>query len=130
MNRSLRAGARLAALVLVASCLAGCSVENRYNDEGDQIPRSDMEHTRPSTWEDAEVVDDTHIRVAFWGGLDECFGHDVEVKETAGTITISLSTGWLPRSEQVCNLPGVKYTTLVETSDPIGDREIIDGNAG
>lgn len=128
MSTSLRAAARVATLVLAIGFLAGCSAENSYNEEGDQAPRSDLDDTRPSAWENAEVVDETHIRVEFFGGVDDCYGHDVDFEETASTITISLYAGRLPRNYEGCNALAVKYTTLVETQQPIGDREIIYGN--
>lgn len=62
------------------------------------------------------------------GGADDCYGHGIDVEETASTITISLYTGWLPRNYGGCNAAALEYTTLVETEQPTGDRKIIDGN--
>jgi hypothetical protein len=133
MTRPLHSRRRLAALALATLLLAGCAEEkpeNRYSAEGDQAPRSDLLEATPTAWEHADVVDDTHVRVTFEGGTDACPGHDVEVQETAGTVTITLSTGWLPGIDGGCSAQAVEYTTLVETEQPIGDREIVDGTAG
>lgn len=119
---------RAAALLLAAALLAGCSPDVEYNDHGDQVPQPELSEARPTAWHEAEIVDETHIRVTFWGGVDDCFGHLVEVEETDSSITISLATGGLPRNREACILPAVEYTTLIETEQPIGDREIIDGN--
>lgn len=129
MSRLLHIRSRLAALGVAVLLLAGCSATNSYSDAGDQIPQSGLVDALPAAWESAEIVDDTHIRVTFQGGVDDCYGHDVEVEETASTVTISLSTGGLPRHVGGCDAPLLEYTTLVETEQPVGDRAIIDGHA-
>lgn len=129
MGRLRRPSPRLAVLGAAVLLLAGCSATTSYSDAGDQIPQSNLVDALPTAWEGTEVVDDTHIRVTFMGGVDDCYGHDVEVEETVSTVTISLSTGGLPRHIGGCDAPLLEYTTLVETEQSVGDRTIIDGHA-
>lgn len=129
MNRSRQGSRRLAGLLFLIAVLAGCSTDNRYTDQGDQLPRSDLADTRPSTWNDVEIVDDTYLRATFWGGVDDCWGHDIEVDETTSAVTISLVTGAIPRAWEGCDGLAVEHTTLVEIAEPLGEREILDGNA-
>ncbi|MGP9682436.1 MULTISPECIES: hypothetical protein [unclassified Brachybacterium] len=129
MSRLLHTRSRLTALGAALLLLAGCSATTSYSDAGDQLPQSDLVDALPTAWESTEIVDDTHIRVTFLGGVDDCYGHDVDVEETASSITISVSTGGLPRHIGGCDAPLLEYTTLVETEQPVGDRTIIDGHA-
>lgn len=129
MGRLRRSRSRLAALGVAVLLLAGCSATTSYSDAGDQLPQSDLVDALPTAWEGTEIVDDTHIRVTFMGGVDDCYGHDVDVEETTGTITILVSTGGLPRHIGGCDAPLLEYTTLVETEQSVGDRTIIDGHA-
>lgn len=101
----------------------------RYSDQGDQLPRSDLSHARPISWNEVEIVDDTHLRVTFWSGVDGCWGHDIEVDETTSAVTISLVTGAIPRAWEGCDGLAVEHTTLVEIAEPLGGRKIVDGNA-
>lgn len=129
MHRSGQGRRRLAGLVLLVAVLAGCSTDNRYTDQGAQLPRSDLSHARPISWNEVEIVDDTHLRVTFWSGVDGCWGHDIEVDETTSAVTISLVTGAIPRAWEGCDGRAVEHTTLVEIAEPLGGRKIVDGNA-
>src|SRR5688500_11528341 len=50
-------------------------------------PRQGLGDVVPHIWDRAKATDPTHVRVEFYGGVEECEGLDrVEVDETAETV--------------------------------------------
>ena len=92
-------------------------------------PRQGLVDVVPHIWDRAKATDPMHVRVEFYGGVEECEGLDrVEVDETAETVTITLYTGRVPSAE-VCIEIAVLKAITVDLDAPLGDREIIDGAA-
>jgi hypothetical protein len=92
-------------------------------------PRSGMEDVRPRPFDEAEAIDDSTVEVRFWSGVEPCYVLDsVEVEETDETVTITLFEGSEPTDEDVaCIEIAVWKATHVELSEPLGDRDIVDG---
>lgn len=128
-------------IVLLASALAGCtavpSVER--NEQGDRLPQDGLVNQRISSWSAPEpadaIIDDTHLRINIsYGEPTPCDGFNVIVDETSEVIAVTLLYGKIPDKANDCvsergiiDMAATLDTITVETRDPIGDREIIDG---
>lgn len=130
-------GATLLTTLALTSCaqppLPASIPKSEHNAAGDLIPYSGIENKRASAWRNAEVVDDTNIRIRFGTGpAPDCFKYDAEVVETPETITITLFSGWIPNSDSLCpdrilDASNHIEKIAVETKEPINGRTIIDG---
>jgi hypothetical protein len=81
----------------------------------------------PAEWTDPVVSDDERsVTVSFTGG--HCDDPEAEVEETAEQVTISVHNvdDWFIRG---CDDVGVPKEISVELDAPLGERELVDGNA-
>ncbi len=94
-------------------------------------PRDGMDNTHTVTWDKAVKRSDSVVRVYFYGGVEPCSVLDsVKVDETGKTITITLRAGADPKHPDAMCIQIAKYKAVdVKLSEPIGDREIVDGSA-
>jgi hypothetical protein len=93
--------------------------------EIDDIPRTDLSQERAVDWQRYELIDEHRIRVFFSAGSKSCYGTRAVVEETESTVEIAVIEGRLPGAPDVCTLIARQASILVETSQPVGDREVI-----
>lgn len=85
---------------------------------------------RRRPFESAVPLGDASVGVRFWGGVAPCdVVGDVDVVETATSITITLYTGREGGPEQACIAIAVYKEVLVNLAAPVAGRTIIDGAA-
>jgi hypothetical protein len=93
-------------------------------------PEPGLVQVRPQPWDSSEVLGPRTVQVTFIGGVEECYGLDrVEVREGPRRVVISVFVGWKPEAE-VCIDLGEFQAARVTLEESVGDREIVDGNAG
>lgn len=118
----------------VVLVLTGCSSPGSDDvvDNQSTLRPDDLRSPEAKPWDKYEVVDNTHIRVWYWGGDWDCYGWSADVVETTDSIKITVLGGMLKGTEdKVCDMGGTKPTydhILLETDSPVGDRKIV--NAG
>ncbi len=91
----------------------------------DDEPRNDMTNERIVEWDQVEAVSETSIRISFTADSESCFGTRAVVKESDVTIAVAVIEGTLPDAPEACTLEARAGSLVVETKEPIGDREII-----
>lgn len=91
----------------------------------DDTPRNDLSQERAVDWQRFELVDDNTIRVFFSAGTESCYGTRAVVEETDEAVEIAVIEGKIPGAPDVCTLIARQASILVETSQPVGDREVI-----
>lgn len=91
-------------------------------------PTPGMEGVHPVEW-DAASMDGTTVEVSWWSGVAPCTVLDrVEVEETEDVVTITLFEGSEPSDEEVgCIMIAQRKRTIVELSEPVGTRDLVDG---
>ena len=93
-------------------------------------PEPGLVDVMPHPWDSAEVLGRRTVQVTFYGGVEECYGLDrVEVRERPTRVVISVFTGRKPGAGvciEIAELQAVRVTL----DRPVGDRKIVDGNAG
>lgn len=134
-------GLSIAAL-LYSGALFGCSTEespdtpvsttsvNTQPEESEVVdiddkPRNDLSQERAVGWQRFELVDENTVRVFFSAGSKSCYGTRAVVEETESTVEIAAIEGKIPGAPDVCTLIARQASILVETSQPVGDREVI-----
>lgn len=138
---------RLIALVAAATLAASCSSGDVPDPHDMAAPRSlapssgesgselltgeplvGAERVRLSGWED---VGDDALRLRFTAGTPECFGAAVDVEESVSEVRVDVRVGSLePMASADCIAIAAASYVDVELDSPIGDREVIDMNAG
>lgn len=93
--------------------------------DADDAHRHDLTEERVIEWNRHEVVSDTEVRVFFMAGSEECYGVRSVVKETETEIHVAVIEGVLPDSPDVCTMEARNASLLVETDQPIDDRQIV-----
>lgn len=117
----------------LTSCAASPPQIER-NEHGDLIPYANVQNAHATSWNETEIVDDTHLRLKFttsqWSACERLGAH---VIETDTSIKITLRFGELPNAEKLCaneskivDMYSKGESILVETTAPIGNRTIID----
>jgi hypothetical protein len=91
-------------------------------------PQPGQENVRPIRWESYEA-DGRTVTIAYWSGVEPCAVLDhVEVEEGDKRVTVTLFEGNSPSDEDVaCIEIAVFKGTVVELSEPLGDRKVVDG---
>jgi len=122
----------VAVLLSVTGCIPGAPESVPENPPPtqrqtprDEQPREDLTEEQVVTWQEAEVVDEYNIRLIFWMGNEHCFGVRPVVRETETEIAIAIITGRLPNSPEVCTAEARQASLVVQTKQPVGDREIV-----
>lgn len=92
--------------------------------------RKDLQNVHPINWDKADVgASDESIRVQFYDGIEDCYGlADVKVDYQKDSIVVSLFGGTVPGA-QICIEIAVLKATIIELTEPVGGRQIVDGNA-
>ncbi len=146
MNRlKPRAAAAAGMTLLMGLLLAGCANsapaamergEQDANGTSDLIAVSSEELDAPSAWpwQRTELIDDTHIRVWFERVPDPtCVRYDVLTQEGSDVVAVTIVKGVLQDCEDNDVSSEAEVAVLdsivVETSDPIRERRIVDGSA-
>lgn len=91
----------------------------------DDEPRNDMTNEHIVEWDQVEAVSETSIRISFTAGSESCFGTRAVVEESDAIIAVAAIEGTLPDASEACTLEARAAFLVVETKEPIGDREII-----
>lgn len=126
-------------IAVLGLALSGCSspddpVTSPVNDDPavtqpgepqDDVPRDDLIQERVVDWDIAEVIDETKIRVTFWAGTHRCFGSRYVVAETNTVIAIAVIEGRLPDAPQACTEEARLASLVVNTRQPVGQRNIV-----
>ncbi len=85
----------------------------------------------PHAWERIEVgEDDRTLTVLYVGGTQDCYQLDrVEVRERPATVTVTVYEGLRPDlpPDAACIEIGVYKAATVVLTEPLGDRELLDG---
>lgn len=146
MLKNRKAGSALIALVATLSLfLTGCSSDKEpppadTDEFGNRVAVDTLHRPAPTTWESVEKVGDRTLRIHFTTITEpNCYRHQPHVTWNEDTIVITLISGVLPDYQDYPTRACIPITEgdwtptieevsmLVETYDPIGDREIIDG---
>lgn len=99
--------------------------EESEDTEIDDTPRNDLSQERAVDWQRFELVDDNSVRVFFSAGSKSCYGTRAVVEETDEAVEIAVIEGRFPGAPDICTLIARQASILVETSQPVGDREVI-----
>lgn len=99
--------------------------EESEDTEIDDTPRNDLSQERAVDWQRFELVDDNSVRVFFSVGSKSCYGTRAVVEETDEAVEIAVIEGRFPGAPDICTLIARQASILVETSQPVGDREVI-----
>jgi hypothetical protein len=92
-------------------------------------PVPGLVHVRPQPLDSTEVLGPRKVQVAFYGGVEDCYGLDrVEVSEGPNRVEITVFVGEKPGSLVCVDLAELQ-ATVVTLERPLGDREIVDGSA-
>lgn len=91
----------------------------------DDTPRNDLSQERAVDWQRFELVDDNSVRVFFSAGSKSCYGTRAVVEETDEAVEIAVIEGRFPGAPDICTLVARQASILVETSQPVGGREVI-----
>lgn len=91
-----------------------------------EVEREDLIDEQPIAWDNAEEVSDTSIRVFFGAGNEHCYGVRSIVQETDTTVEIAVFEGNLPDAPDVCTMELRNTSLLIETEEPVGDRDIVE----
>lgn len=141
LKGQLASGLSIGAL-LCSGALLGCASEGRpdtpvnttsvstqpeesEDTEIDDTPRNDLSQERAVDWQRFELVDDNSVRVFFSAGSKSCYGPRAVVEETDEAVEIAVIEGRFPGAPDICTLIARQASILVETSQPVGDREVI-----
>lgn len=91
-------------------------------------PRQGLANIHPIDWDQADVSDDDRkVRVQFYDGIEECYGlADLKVEYRKDSIVVSLFGGTVPNAG-VCIEIAVLKGVIVELTEAVGGRQIIDG---
>jgi hypothetical protein len=85
-------------------------------------------NVRPQPWDSFKVLDERTVRVAFYNGVDPCYGLDrVEVRETPSHVEITVFLGEKPGDSLVCVDIAELQAVVIALEQPVGNREIVDG---
>lgn len=125
----------MAALLLVSGC-ASFENEGSPPDTGsqspdqnlpgpDDTPRDDLRNEHVVEWQRYEVVDDSTLRVFFTAGSETCYGTRSIIEETDAVVRIATVEGEIPEAPEVCTLVGREASLVIETTKPIGEREVV-----
>jgi hypothetical protein len=92
-------------------------------------PQSGLEALRPAELiAVVETADPNQAQVVFWAGSQECEGLDhVTVDETDEQVAIDVVVGRRVPADTACVDIARRYTTTIELDQPLGDREVVDG---
>lgn len=93
--------------------------------EADETYRTDLVDEWVVEWERYEIIDENSIRFFFTTGPENCFGARAEVEETADAVQIAVIEGRPAGGPEMCTLIARQASIVVETAEPIADREII-----
>src|SRR5690625_2539241 len=138
---------RFLAVVAAATLAAGCggvdvpnpnetaaphSLASNSADSDNELPTGEpllgAEPVKLSGWEE---LDDGVLRLRFSAGTSECFGATVEVEENESEVQVDVRVGTLESMASVdCMTMASASHVDVEIGSPIGEREVIDMNAG
>jgi hypothetical protein len=92
-------------------------------------PVRGLVHVRRQPWESAKVLDPRTVRVAFYNGVEDCYGlARVDVREGPDQVEITVFVGEKPGDSLVCIDIAELQATLVTLEQPVGDREVVDGS--
>lgn len=138
-KRRTPAALALGAFIATSLALSGCApavptIER--GPEGGQLPYSDLEGGYARAWNTSSTIDANRIEIEFDGWSEPtCYRHDVDVVETAVSITITLYSGRLRDAKKLpcsdlINADIPTDTMIIETEDPVGDRKTVDGTPG
>jgi hypothetical protein len=91
-------------------------------------PTPGMADVRPVGWDEA-AVDGAAVEVFWWSGVAPCTVLDrVEVEEDDETVTITLFEGRdASQGDVACIEIAQRKRTVVELSEPVGQRRLVDG---
>jgi hypothetical protein len=91
-------------------------------------PEGNTINPRPVAFEQAEPsADGRSLTIYWWSGVEPCHVLDrVEVKEAAGSVTVTLYEG-PSEPDAICVQIAVRKVTTVELKTPLDDRRIADG---
>jgi hypothetical protein len=85
-------------------------------------------NVRPQPLDSTKVVGPRAVQVAFYGGVEDCYGLDrVEVREGPNQVEITVFLGEKPGSLACVDIAELQATN-VTLEQPVGDREIVDGS--
>jgi hypothetical protein len=93
-------------------------------------PRPGMADLHKVDWDKAKPrKNGRKILVSFWSGVEPCYVLDhFDVEYSAKTVTITLWEGHDPAHEdEACIEIALLKGTMVKLSEPLGDRQIVDG---
>ncbi|MEA2447129.1 MAG: hypothetical protein QOK47_766 [Actinomycetota bacterium] len=93
-------------------------------------PRPGMAGLHKVGWDKAKPrKNGRKILVSFWSGVEPCYVLDhFDVEYGAKTVTITLWEGHDPAHEdEACIEIALLKGTMVKLSEPLGDRQIVDG---
>ncbi|MFC6079569.1 hypothetical protein [Sphaerisporangium aureirubrum] len=91
-------------------------------------PEGNTINPRPIPFEQTEPsADGRSLKVYWWSGVEPCHVLDrVEVKEAAGSVTVTLFEG-PSEPDAICVQIAVRKMTTVDLKAPLDDRRIVDG---
>ena len=127
-------GAIMCALPLSACSSSGSTASPPFDSsqapqpdatEVDEPHRNDLTNERAVDWERHEIVDENSIRVFFTAGTSSCFGARAVVEETDTAVEIAVIEGTFPDAPGACTLEARGATILVETEQPVADRDVV-----
>lgn len=137
MNRIRLLGGLLTVSTAYSSLVSGCSssgsdashhASNPPSQEAtarDDTSRDDLTNEQAVPWERHEIVSENTIRLFFTARPKSCFGVRAVVKETETTVEVAVLEGKLPDAPKFCTLEARKASIVVETEQPIADREVV-----
>lgn len=109
----------------VASPSAGGEPQDRNTSGTDDTPRDDLTNEQVLEWQRYEKVGDSTLRVFFTAGSDACYATRAIIEQTDTTIRLATVEGTIPNAPAQCTLVGREASLVVETTRPIGDREVV-----
>jgi hypothetical protein len=92
-----------------------------------EVPnRHDLVDPRPHAPERVVVdpADPRRLHVRFWGGIPECYGAEVTVRESATQVVVALRSGRIPGGAEVCIDLAQYQQVTVALAAPLGTRTI------
>ncbi len=93
-------------------------------------PQPGQADVRAIPFQKAKVIEGgTSVKLLWYSGVEPCNVLDsIQVDYSPDAVTITLFEGHTPSDEDVaCIELAVKKATIVELSEPLGGREILDG---
>lgn len=126
------------AVLTLTGCALNATIGQQFDQDGNLIPYELEDPTTTKPVDAVRVRQGNTLALEFSSGpTSECFAYGVELVEDHEYVSVTIEGGLIPDAESICgpadgikDMVAYKEAILVELSEPLGDRRVIDGSRG